>query len=474
MALNSLDQPSELVAAIRAGQWDQVLPMIYDLRLPYALLADLYEQIIFELVEGREVEAAGQLIAQGRTEGQDITSDQHGRAVMHRMRMDEPQRYFRLESIVRSPHFDRDQVYQEGMTRDKRRTQIARALVAQLHDAPSSRLLSLLSQALRYQQLQGVLPEGQQYDLFREVSHEQQQPELYPTRMHGQIKFPKGAFPTCAAFTPDGQSLVTGSVDGFLEVWNFATCKVRKDLAYQAADKFMIHKSAVLCVSFTVDGLFMASGDRGGNIKVWDLRTGVCVENFGKVHEKSVVALQFSKKGQKILSCSQDETVRIHGRQSRTTLITFRGHQSYVNDCVWTHDELHAVSCSSDGTVRVWNVAQGDCVSTFHPGAGALYEATISAIALHPTQDQIFVCNHSPEIGLFSLDGKVCRGQVFFHAIGDTHEKGVESPILSGTSEEELCSLCDQCSSRLVASSCDRKWNNFLLLCLLRGMETHD
>ena len=332
-------------------------------------------------------------------------SDQEISFVFMKMKADEASRYQRLNHLLKS-QFEKTKAY-PGTTKEKRRAEIAQEIVDELQIAPPNRLLSLITQALRFQQLQGALPEGQQYDLFREISPENLLPELFPTRMHGQIKFGKKSFPSCASFSPDGQFLVTGSVDGFLEVWNFSTCKLRKDLPYQATDNFMLHRTSVLCLTFSVDSNLIASGDKEGTIKVWNIRKGNCIQKFTKVHQKSITALKFSKQSNKILSSSQDESVRIHGRQSGRTLCTMRGHTSFVNDCCWSEDEETVVSCSSDGTVKVWNATQGDCLFSFRPDSGPANEVTINSVHINPLSNNLVVCSRSKKIGFYSFNGKV-------------------------------------------------------------------
>ena len=61
---------------------------------------------------------------------------------------------------------------------------------------------------------------GQSYDLFhggRRTARKDQEDKV-PVRAAGQIKFGADSHPEATVFSPVGQSLVTGSVDGFIEV----------------------------------------------------------------------------------------------------------------------------------------------------------------------------------------------------------------------------------------------------------------
>lgn len=53
-----------------------------------------------------------------------------------------------------------------------------------------------------------------------------------------------------------------------VQVWDFITGKLKKDLQFQADEQFMMHDEAVLALSFSKDSELLVSGSQDGKIKV--------------------------------------------------------------------------------------------------------------------------------------------------------------------------------------------------------------
>jgi WD40 repeat protein len=84
-------------------------------------------------------------------------------------------------------------------------------------------------------------------------------------------------------------------------------------------------------------------------------------------HSATVYSVQFSPEGQKIVSASADNTVRVWSAATGECEQTIEGHTGTVTSAAFSPEGQQIVSGSYDKTVRVWDAATGDCMQTM-PG----------------------------------------------------------------------------------------------------------
>jgi WD40 repeat protein len=151
---------------------------------------------------------------------------------------------------------------------------------------------------------------------------------------------------TSLAFSPDSQTLASGSEDKTIEMWKLDAGKRWYTLTG--------HSDWVTCVAFSPDGRTLASSSRDKTIQIWDLNKGKWWYALTG-HEDRVYSVAFSPNGEILASGSRDKTVQLWNLNKGRRMSTLTGHADGVQTVSFSAGGEFLASGSRDKTVRLWD-----------------------------------------------------------------------------------------------------------------------
>ncbi|HEX5751249.1 MAG TPA: SIR2 family protein [Archangium sp.] len=131
------------------------------------------------------------------------------------------------------------------------------------------------------------------------------------------------------------------------------------------------HRGWVRGCAVTPDGRRVVSASDDKTLKVWDVETGQELATL-RGHEGWVMGCVVTPDGRRVVSASEDKTLKVWDVETGQELVTSRGHEAAVNGCVVMPDGRHMVSASDDESLKVWEVDTGKELATLRGHVGGV------------------------------------------------------------------------------------------------------
>ncbi|QBD79657.1 hypothetical protein EPA93_28240 [Ktedonosporobacter rubrisoli] len=170
------------------------------------------------------------------------------------------------------------------------------------------------------------------------------------------------------AWSPDGNYIVSGSLDRTAQLWNANTG--------QQLIVYKQHADTVSSVAWAPDATYIASASYDQTVQIWKPTNGINVSIYRDL-KQNISSVSWSSLGTRIVTAALiGSQIAIFDPQTGKNVSSYDIHSNYIYAVAWSPDGLRIASASGGGTgatVQVWDVTTNSLVSSYRGHVGGVF-----------------------------------------------------------------------------------------------------
>lgn len=215
-----------------------------------------------------------------------------------------------------------------------------------------------------------------------------------------------------SVFTPDGKRLLTGSASGQFTVWNAYDFKFENYLP--------AHETGIRCFAWAHSEVWLLSGDDAGQVKVW--KSVVNNVKAFNAHRERVCSMSFAPTDLKFATCSTDTTVKVWDFARVQAEVSMLGHGGDVFTTDWHPTHSLIATGSRDWLAKLWDARAkhgggNGSASSGNTAAASLHghKGPVNAVRWSSNGNWLLTCSSDNSMKVFDLRTLKCLSTLSGH-----------------------------------------------------------